>query len=70
MINVFARFSNHCLNTLVDTRNVERSMVFSFATSRHRRFGEATRACVKAWGLELVCKNDAAHRFFMKTMPF
>ena len=27
--------------------------------SRHRRHGEATRAAVKAWGLEIVCENPS-----------
>jgi alanine-glyoxylate transaminase/serine-glyoxylate transaminase/serine-pyruvate transaminase len=31
------------------------------AFARHRRFGEATRAAVRAWGLELVCENPAEY---------
>jgi alanine-glyoxylate transaminase/serine-glyoxylate transaminase/serine-pyruvate transaminase len=29
--------------------------------ARHRRHGEATRAAVKAWGLEILCKNPAEY---------
>jgi alanine-glyoxylate transaminase/serine-glyoxylate transaminase/serine-pyruvate transaminase len=29
--------------------------------ARHRRFGEATRSAVNAWGLELLCANPAEH---------
>jgi len=29
--------------------------------ARHRRFGEATRAAVQAWGLELLCANPAEY---------
>ena len=29
--------------------------------ARHRRFGEATRRCVQAWGLEVLCANPAEH---------
>ncbi|MDA0656416.1 MAG: aminotransferase class V-fold PLP-dependent enzyme [Proteobacteria bacterium] len=28
--------------------------------ARHARFGEATRRAVRAWGLEMVCKDEAA----------
>jgi len=29
--------------------------------ARHLRFGEATRAAVEAWGLEVLCTNDDEH---------
>lgn len=29
--------------------------------ARHIRFGEATRAAVEAWGLEVLCTNEAEH---------
>ena len=29
--------------------------------ARHERFGQATRAAVKGWGLEIVCQNPAEH---------
>ncbi|MCD0503311.1 pyridoxal-phosphate-dependent aminotransferase family protein [Bordetella petrii] len=29
--------------------------------ARHRRLAQATRAAVRAWGLELVCQDEAAH---------
>jgi alanine-glyoxylate transaminase/serine-glyoxylate transaminase/serine-pyruvate transaminase len=29
--------------------------------ARHERFGYATRAAVKGWGLEIVCQNPAEH---------
>jgi alanine-glyoxylate transaminase/serine-glyoxylate transaminase/serine-pyruvate transaminase len=29
--------------------------------ARHRRFGEATRAAVRAWGLEILCRNPAEY---------
>jgi alanine-glyoxylate transaminase/serine-glyoxylate transaminase/serine-pyruvate transaminase len=29
--------------------------------ARHERFGHATRAAVKRWGLEIVCQNPAEH---------
>jgi alanine-glyoxylate transaminase/serine-glyoxylate transaminase/serine-pyruvate transaminase len=28
---------------------------------RHARYGEATRACVNTWGLEIVCENPAEY---------
>lgn len=29
--------------------------------ARHRRFGEATRAAVRAWGLEILCRDPAEY---------
>ncbi|MNV69334.1 Soluble hydrogenase 42 kDa subunit [compost metagenome] len=29
--------------------------------ARHRRHAEATRACVNAWGLEILCQNPAEY---------
>lgn len=29
--------------------------------ARHHRYGEATRRCVRAWGLEILCQNPAEY---------
>jgi alanine-glyoxylate transaminase/serine-glyoxylate transaminase/serine-pyruvate transaminase len=29
--------------------------------ARHRRFGDATRAAVRAWGLEILCRDPAEY---------
>ena len=35
---------------------------------RHARFGEATRAAVRAWGLEILCRNPAEYSSVLTTI--
>ena len=46
---------------LEEALNLLRQEGLSRVFNRHKRFADATRSAVKAWGLELLCLNEAEY---------